>query len=567
VRHGGRLFAALLLFISSACALAAAASDPIPHLLSADYAEVERMMQAVQDDYKRDVITDEELLIAFRPFYHLDVAQAQHLDRWIERYPKSYVAHLARGIHYKKLGFNRPRYNSKDKGREAKKAAHDRAARDLYASFELDDEPLLSYFHSMDLAGRFGRRPARQLLDLANAIDPDNFIVRQEFLYSLRPSQGGSLAEMRAFVADCKAALPPERIRRMESMILMEEIPESLKSGNNPAEGERRYRKVLEFDPGNSDARWYLLYALVNRRKCTEAIAEATTLLEKPDSRAGEIYAKRGWCYLRENESAEGVADWQRAAELGDVWAQKELARLYWFGKHVPDDTEMARYWLQKAAEQGDDEAQQEMKKGFGVTIDTSPPDAQPRWMKVALVSAGILAVIVVFIWLEYKDHMATVANNRVMRYPRSHLFVGVAGVGGFGYVASVAFGSSYLPWRSASFLVPAVIAAVALYVVIQCLTVRHELLTDGALFRRFGGRKVRLKWADVRAVRHVTFLNWVRLESKSGDVVRISQAMSCVQPFARAVLVHAEQAIADEHTRAILEELAMDGAALESES
>jgi hypothetical protein len=353
----------------------------------------------------------------------------------------------------------------------------------------------------------------------------------------------------------------------MESTIMMEAIPWSLKSGNNPAEGERRYRQVLAFDPGNNDARWYLLYALVNRRKCTEAIAEATTLLEKPDARAAEIYAKRGWCYLQENKSAEGVADWERAAELGDVWAQKELARLYWSGKHVPDDTEMARYWLQKAAEQGDDEAQQEMKKGFGVTIDTAPRDAQPRWVKVVMVSAGILAVILFFIWSEYKDHKASVANSRIMRYPRSHLYVGVGGAAGFGYVAWAAFWNAYLPWRSASFVVPTVFATVALNLVIQCLTVRHELLADGALFRRFGGRKVRLKWADLRSVRYMGIMSWFRLETKSGDVVRVSRSMTCVQPFARAVLVHAEQAIADDSTRTILEEISTDWAALESET
>lgn len=251
-----RWFAVLLLLVSSARAFAAATLDPIPHLLSADYAQVERIMQAVQDDYKRDVITDEELLAAFRPFYFLEQSQARHLDQWVERYPKSYVARLARGIYYKHLGFNRPRYDSKDTKRAAKKRAHDLAVRDLYASIDLDAQPLLSYFHSIDLAGWIGRRPKRLLLNAANSIDPDNFIVRHEFLLSFSPIQTGSIEEMRAFVADNKRALPSEQIRRLESTVMLAEVELALRGREDSVEAERLYHRVLEFDPENQDAGW-----------------------------------------------------------------------------------------------------------------------------------------------------------------------------------------------------------------------------------------------------------------------------------------------------------------------
>jgi tetratricopeptide (TPR) repeat protein len=557
--HSRHVFAALLLLISGACALAAGKPDPIPHLLAGDYAAVERLMQAVQNDYKRDAITDEELLVAFRPFYKIDASQVHHLDRWIERYPKSYVARVARGVYYKTLGFHRPRYNNKDDKRAALESAHDIAAGDLYASIELDDKPLLSYFHAMDLADYIGRRPTGLLLNAANAIDPDNFIVRHEFLLSLR-----SVKEMRAYVADSKAVLPPDKIRRMEGAVMVEEAERALRGRNDPAEAERLYRKVLEFDPEEYTAGLYLLYALVNQQKCPEAITLATELLKNPDSRADEIFGRRGWCNLRENKIAEGVADWQRAAELGDVWAQKELSGLYWFGKHVPRDVDMARKWMQQAAEQGDAGAQQEMQRSFGVTIDTPPPETMPRWQMIALVGAGILAVIVFFVWLEQTDRAAAAANDRLMRYPRHHVFVGAAAGVGFGYVAWLGFWNSYLPLREDGFVVPSFFVALGLGLVISSLTVRHELLADGALFRRFGGRKVHMKWADLRSIRYVTFMKWFRLESKSGSVVRISESMTCMQPFARAVLAHADAAIADIKTRGALESMSRDWSSLD---
>jgi tetratricopeptide (TPR) repeat protein len=563
VGQGLRSFAAVLLFVLNACALADA-PDPIPPLLSADYAQVERLMQGVQDDYKRDVITDEDLLAAFRPFYRVDSSEVHHLDRWVEQYPKSYADRLARGIYYKQLGFDPPVDSSNDVRLALKKQAHNIAARDLYASMELDDKPLLSYFHAMDLSGWIGRRQSVRLLDAANAIDPDNFIVRHEFLLSQRPIEGGSLGQMRAFVADSKSILSPEQSRRFEGTILVEEARLALRGRHDPAEAERRYRKVLELDPDNSSAGWYLMYALVNREKCAEAIAVATHWLAKPDGRAGEVLARRGWCNLRENRIAEGVADWQQAAMLGDVWAQKELSGLYWFGKHVPRDVELARHWMQKAAERGDGDALREMQRSFGVTIEYTTPKIFPGWLKKVFFAVAVFVVIAFLIWCDHKDRVAAYANKRLMRMPRSFLLVGLAGAIGFGYVAWEGFWSAYVPWRSDGFVAPALFTTLALFLFIQCLTVRHELLADGAVFRRFGGRKVSMKWAELRSIRYGAFMKWFRLESSSGVVVRVSTSMMGLEPFARALLVHAEHAIADEHTRSVLEGMAEDWAALD---
>jgi hypothetical protein len=120
------------------------------------------------------------------------------------------------------------------------------------------------------------------------------------------------------------------------------------------------------------------------------------------------------------------------------------------------------------------------------------------------------------------------------------------------------------VPWRSDGFVAPALFTILALFLFIQCLTVRHELLADGAVFRRFGGRKVSMKWTELRSIRYGAFMKWFRLESSSGLVVRVSTSMMGLEPFARALLVHAEHAIADEHTRGVLEGMAEDWAALD---
>lgn len=85
---------ALFALIAGARAEAPATIDPVRALLAGDYAAVDRRMQAVQDDYKRGAITDEQLLAAFRPFYDIETADSHHLNEWVSAFPRSYVARL-----------------------------------------------------------------------------------------------------------------------------------------------------------------------------------------------------------------------------------------------------------------------------------------------------------------------------------------------------------------------------------------------------------------------------------------------------------------------------------------
>ena len=80
----------------------AAESDAIELLQTRSYAELEHTFQSIQNDFKRGVIDDEALLAAFRPFYDVKPpGLIARYDEWIAQFPKSYVAYLARGIHYK----------------------------------------------------------------------------------------------------------------------------------------------------------------------------------------------------------------------------------------------------------------------------------------------------------------------------------------------------------------------------------------------------------------------------------------------------------------------------------
>jgi hypothetical protein len=217
------LVAALALALASRTALAQEPrTDPMALLMSGQYDELDRVLQAVQDGYRQGSITDEQLLAAFRPFYRVsDPGQDRHFDAWVQRKPRSYVARLARGIHYKYVGV-RGRgtdtlNNVPDANLWTRKEAYKKAADDLDASLDLDGKPLLSYHHLMDAGGSLLLLTSnRGLLDKAIALDPGNLIVRRKFLNTLATRWRHRQKEMRAFVAESRAAgLPDGQIRTL----------------------------------------------------------------------------------------------------------------------------------------------------------------------------------------------------------------------------------------------------------------------------------------------------------------------------------------------------------------
>jgi TPR repeat protein len=76
----------------------------------------------------------------------------------------------------------------------------------------------------------------------------------------------------------------------------------------------------------------------------------------------------------RQQDLAEGVRWYRKAAEQGYVKAQSTLGRLYHSGSGVPEDDAQSVYWYRKAAEQGDVDAELQLgliyEKGEGVPKD-----------------------------------------------------------------------------------------------------------------------------------------------------------------------------------------------------
>jgi tetratricopeptide (TPR) repeat protein len=349
-------------------------------LLEADrFAELDRRFSAIQQSYKSGSLTDVELRDAFRVFYPTDAALEPKYTAWIAQFPKSYVAHLARAIYYKKLGQESRGTdsiaNTTDEQVRGMKAAFAKALSDLHASVKLDDKPLLTYLHELDINSYEGDAERnRKLLDAALSIDPRDIIAREKYMGTLEPRWGGSLRQMHEFLEESKqAGISAEHLRSLEGMIFEDQAKTEDEEGDY-ADADRDYREALA--RGRSSCQPCFAYVLMKEAKFADAIPEYSKILASDPNDANAL-ANRGQAYMETRKLREALADWTAGAALGDASSENGLGVLNMQG--VPGimlpDPQAGVNWFRKAAAQGDARG----IRNLNTALATQPPATGAR--------------------------------------------------------------------------------------------------------------------------------------------------------------------------------------------
>jgi TPR repeat protein len=93
---------------------------------------------------------------------------------------------------------------------------------------------------------------------------------------------------------------------------------------------------------------------LVKQRRYGEAVSVMSNILSKNPSDS-KVLLHRGLAYMHLGKASEAVADWERAAELGNADAESEIGRAYMTG--IPGVLQPNRgtgiEWFRKSAAQG----------------------------------------------------------------------------------------------------------------------------------------------------------------------------------------------------------------------
>ena len=328
-------------------------------MLAADrFADLDAYFSARQRDYVEGAISDEALRNVFRAFYATSAALEPKYVAWVEQFPKSYVAHLARGIYYKKVGQERGGDatgidQASPEQIAAMEAAYAKALDDFHVSADLNEKPLLTYLHAMDISNSARDvEQSRQLLDLSIRIDPTNFVVRQKYLLSLEPRWGGSVGQMQAFLKECRGAnLPAARLSKLEA-ILVEDQATVAFDEHHYANAASGYLKTIDMG-GEVSCLDCAAYAMAYQKQYDNAVRVYTMILVQRPSDTATL-ADRAYAYSQlKNPLA--IQDYTAAANLGDAYSQDQLGRYNFDGVPglVTRDREAGIRWFRMAAAHG----------------------------------------------------------------------------------------------------------------------------------------------------------------------------------------------------------------------
>lgn len=176
------------------------------YLYARQFDLLERTLKEYLAAYYADTRYEIPLADAFYAFQMQSTEPAALLDEWVERFPKSYAARLARGVYFSRMGWEqRGTQSARETSAENFRGMQHYfalARGDLEASLAMSPRPVLSYQYLINIANTgHSYAEAAFWLDNALKLDPYAARVRTAYLYGLRPEWGGSLEEMEEFVA------------------------------------------------------------------------------------------------------------------------------------------------------------------------------------------------------------------------------------------------------------------------------------------------------------------------------------------------------------------------------
>ncbi len=529
------------------------AAQPLGWLKSADYPALESYYSQQQRAYEAGALPDEKLYASFRKLYEDSAGNERFFNGWIEAYPSSYAAVLARGVYLYRMAWAARGENyigdTPPSQIEAMKNYLARARPDLLASLKLTARPYLSTLYLLNVAMLEGTADeGRRWFLQGTAIDPDNTLLRLRYMFSLRPRWGGSYRQMDEFLRQCEQQnLKPELLARL-SMLIHADLAEDAMRGGGNQKIFAEWQQVLNLaeaagEEPSTEALIGFTRAAQDLNRPADA-ARGLKLLEDRNPTDAWSEGRLGWIYLQAHRDDKAWTLLTRAAEQNDPWAQFLIGRSTYDG--VPalsrkPDPQAGLVWIRRSAEQCFPGAVQFLAaRGEKESAECRRRASGGReWWVAFLPAFGTLfpALLTASVVARRKRKEAALEHPGRMQYPPTMLAVGMLLLGIFlALLGLLTFNANGTPD-------PIVGAATAGCAVLGILIVAaywrswHELTPDGLEFGRLLGSRGSLRWRDVTHISYSRGMHWFRIETASGDAVRVSTLLTGLPEFARTVL------------------------------
>jgi hypothetical protein len=544
--------------------------QPLDWLKSGDYSALDSYYSQQQQAYEAGGIADEELYASFRKLYEDSPGNERFFTGWVEAYPGSYSAVLARGTYLYRMAWavRGDNYISDIPASqiEAMKSLLARARLDLSASLTLTDKPYLSTLYLLNVAmlnGTVAER--RQWFERGTSIDPNSSLVRVRYMFSLRPRWGGSYQEMRGFLKQCEQqSLPPRLLARLNILIHADLAEDAMRTADNQKIFDE-WQQVIELasaagEEPSTEALIGFTRAAQDLNRSMDA-QRGLNLLEGRSPNDAWSQARLGWIYLQAHQDDKAWSFLTRAAGQNDPWAQFVLGHGIHDGiatLHKAPDQQAGLAWIRRSAEQCFPDAVRFLEaRGEKPTQECKQRASGKReWWLVLLPALGALipGLLAALARANRKRTVASIDHPDRMQYPPGTLALGLLSLGLVPALASLFMLHDNAAAAPIFGAVLPLLGVLGVSMLVAYGRVWHELTAEGLTFGRLLGRRGTLKWRDVTRITYSSRMRWFRIETASGEHVLISAMLTGLPQFARAVLREVPSYAIDDITRGVLQ-------------
>jgi tetratricopeptide (TPR) repeat protein len=404
------------------------------------------------------------------------------------------------------------------------------------------------------------------------AIDSSNALICYRYMFSLRPRWGGSYRQMEDFLAQEQAQqAPPALLARLAQLIHADEAEDAMHAGDNQKIFDEwhevlRLAEVAGEQPGTE--------ALIGYTRAAQDLnrpADAKRGLEQLEDRHPEdawSQARLGWIYIQAHQDEKAWPLLRKAAEQNDSWAQWVVGHGTYDGVptlHKAPDQQAGLVWIRRSAEQCFPDAVQFLTaRGEKPSTDCKRrrTGGEREWWAALIPAAGVLLTsLLTALAAALRKRAQTAAPRARMQYPPS-----VRAIGAFVLAVLIMLAAAFAVTTESGTGGPVVagvlvaFGALGLLLIVGSVRVWHVLTADGLEFGRLLGRRGSLKWREVTRLTYSKGMHWFRIETASGEVVRISAILTGLPEFAGAVLEQVPSWAIDDGAREALQAYAVKG-------
>lgn len=343
-----------------------ARSEVMAQLRARNFAAVEAHLADRLRRYQERQISDEELYRAFTGFESSEPALTPLFMEWQTQSADSQAMAIAYSLHLKSLAY----------ARRGNKFAHETSEQQLdefvrtmnQAAQLLAADVLQKGMHILALQGLIGISQAiwswpktAALLAQANAVAPDNVVARLAAVHALAPRWQGSLDALDRFADEQRAmGLDEQGWRSVRHMVLLVLGRDHMLN----KQYDKAVTAFLEAQPlCTRSAAFDLAGQAYYELKQYDRAVEQYSLALAGSANDAEVLRRRAINLEQLGQAEKSLADYRRAAALGDRNAAAHLGRLYRDGKFVDKDLARAAAWFRSAANKGSLDAAKSLRE------------------------------------------------------------------------------------------------------------------------------------------------------------------------------------------------------------